>query len=431
MAVLKASISAHKAGVGEQGMEQKEAKRRTVGAQPVPLLFVIGSLDIGGAEGHLARIVPQLDRLVWAPAIYTFIRRGALAEAVERQGVPVYDATFPAFLRGRDLVSRGVRLVLTFAQLVRHLIRRKPRVVHYFLPASYLIGLPATFVAHALTAFAGPLPRRVMSRRSLNLYQRKYPILARLERLLHKGCNVVVGNSRAVIEELKGEGVSSECLELIYNGIEMPPVEARDMRSRRANLGLPEQAVIVTQVANLIPYKGHADLLDAFAKAQAATSVGMALCLVGRDDGIGAELAAKAEALGIADRVTWLGARGDVAAILAASDIGVLSSHQEGFSNAVLEGMAASLPMVVTRVGGNSEAVIDGETGLLVEPHNSDALAKALVRLADDAALRLRLGEAARRRVEDNFTLGRCADRYERLYTSLIGTGVSGPPDRS
>lgn len=404
-------------------MKPKEATETRVGARP--LLFVIGSLDIGGAEGHLARVVPRLDRAVWAPAIFTLVRRGALADALERQGVPVHGTHFPDFLRGRDVASRTLRLVLMFAQLVGHLLRRKPCLVHYFLPASYLVGLPATFVAHALTLFSGRLPRRVMSRRSLNLYQRKYPLLARLERLLHKGCSVVVGNSRAVLAELEAEGIPRGRLELIYNGIDMPPEERGDRGALRAALGLPESAVVVTQVANLIPYKGHADLLDAFATARAAASVELALCLVGRDDGIGAELAAKAEALGLAGCVAWLGARDDVAAILAASDVGVLSSHQEGFSNAVLEGMAAGLPMVVTRVGGNPEAVIDGDTGLVVEPRDSAGLAEALVRLAEDAALRRRLGAAARRRVEADFSLARCRDRYERLYASLVD--IEGP----
>ena len=348
--------------------------------------------------------------------------------------MPVYSPRIPPSLQGRGALSRAARLGLVFAQLVWHLMRNRPRLVHYFLPASYLIGLPATFLAHVLTIFTGKLPLRVMSRRSLNLYQRNHPIVGRLEHLLHGGCNAVVGNSRAVIAELEAEGVRPERLRLIYNGIEAPPADSLDGGAKRAELGLSDDALMIVQVANLIPYKGHADLLEAFAKAQAAVSVEMALCLVGRDDGIGPQLKAQAEALGIADRVRWLGPRGDVASILAAADIGVLSSHEEGFSNAILEGMAAGLPMVVTRVGGNPEAVVDGETGLVVDPHDAAGLAKALTRLAEDPVLRRRLGEAASNRIEAKFTLGRCRDDYERLYTALAngdgGLEQAGASDR-
>ena len=98
-----------------------------------------------------------------------------------------------------------------------------------------------------------------------------------------------------------------------------------------------------------------------------------------------------------------------------------MSSHEEGFSNAVLEGMSAGLPMVVTRVGGNPEAVIDAETGFVVEPHDPEGLAEALIRLIADPALRRHLGEAARNRVETHFGLERCVAEYERVYASLVG----------
>lgn len=388
--------------------------------RPLPILYVIGSLKVGGAEGHLARVVPALDRERWQPSIYTLHRRGVLAEAVERGGVPVYSPPIPPSLQGRGTLPRVARHIWVFGQLVRHLMRKRPWLVHYFLPASYLIGLPATFVAHALTAFTGKLPVRVMSRRSLNLYQRDRPVLGRLERLLHGGCSAVIGNSHAVVAELEAEGVRPERLRLIYNGIEVPPANRLDGSAKRAELGLSDDALVIVQVANLIPYKGHADLLEAFAKLCREVDGEIVLCLAGRDDGIGAELAAKARALGIVGRVEWLGVRHDVAEILAIADIGVLSSHEEGFSNAVLEGMAAGLPMVVTRVGGNPEAVLDGETGFVVAPHDPAGLAEALSRLSADPALRRRLGAAARERLEKHFSLGRCLEDYERLYGSLV-----------
>lgn len=403
----------------QRRVQERAAQERT-GGRPLPILYVIGSLDVGGAETHLARVVPSLDRERWAPAIYTFSRRGALAETVERGGVPVYSPRIPGFMRGVDPLSRIARLGFAFVQLVWHLMRFRPRLVHYFLPMSYVIGLPATFLAHALTVFTGKLPLRIMSRRSLNLYQRSYPTLGWLECLLHCGCSAVIGNSRAVIAELKAEGVKPERLRLIYNGVETPLANGFDKSAKRAELDLSDDRLVIVQVANLIPYKGHADLLEAFAKLRRSFDDEIMLCLIGRDDGIGPELAAKAHALGVESQVKWLGVRHDVTEILAIADIGVLSSHQEGFSNAVLEGMAAGLPMVVTRVGGNPEAVLDGETGFVVAPHDPAGLAKALSRLSADPALRRRLGAAAGERLEKHFSLARCLEDYEQLYSSLV-----------
>ena len=97
----------------------------------------------------------------------------------------------------------------------------------------------------------------------------------------------------------------------------------------------------------------------------------------------------------------------------------ILPSHQEGFSNALLEAMAARLPVVATAIGGNSDAVVDGETGSLVPVRDPRVLAVAILRLAQDPDLRVNFGEAGRRRVELHFSLQACVDRYERLYRAL------------
>ena len=102
-----------------------------------------------------------------------------------------------------------------------------------------------------------------------------------------------------------------------------------------------------------------------------------------------------------------------------ATDIGILCSHEEGFANAILEGMAASVPIVATRVGGNPEAVIDGTTGLLVPAHDPAALATALLSLARDPARRKAAGAAGRKIVEERFSLETCVSHYQRLYRTM------------
>ena len=154
---------------------------------------------------------------------------------------------------------------------------------------------------------------------------------------------------------------------LIYNGVHANNMTGPALRARgREELGLGRDALVLIMVANLIPYKGHVDLLRALAEANPDLPAGWVLLAVGRDDGIGQCLSTLAGELEISTRVKWLGERDDVASLAAIADIGLLTSHEEGFPNVVLEGMAAGLPMVVTDAGGSVEAVVDGETGRVV-----------------------------------------------------------------
>jgi glycosyltransferase involved in cell wall biosynthesis len=102
---------------------------------------------------------------------------------------------------------------------------------------------------------------------------------------------------------------------------------------------------------------------------------------------------------------------------LSCSDLGVIASHQEGFSNSLLEKMSAGLPVIATDVGGNGEAIIDNESGVLVPPGAPALMAKAVLTLANDTSLRSRLGRNARERVRQHFSLEHCADQYFDLYT--------------
>ena len=172
-------------------------------------------------------------------------------------------------------------------------------------------------------------------------------------------------------------------------------------------------------VANLIAYKGHADLLQALGRVRDDLPEGWVLLCAGRDDGPGDDLKAAATALGIGGGVRWLGERSDVPTLLACADIGLLCSHQEGFSNSILEGMAAGLPMIVTDVGGNPESVVDGVTGMVAPPRDPRALGDAILALARDPERRKAMGEAGRRRAVESFSLEACVARYERLYDTL------------
>jgi glycosyltransferase involved in cell wall biosynthesis len=265
-----------------------------------------------------------------------------------------------------------------------------------------------------------------MSRRSLNAYQSRHHFAGFLERGLHSQMAAVLANSRNVARQLLGEGVRVERLGLIYNGLDTELRACNDRERIRKMLGIDQAALVLVIVANLIPYKGHLDLIEALGRVTCSLPTDWRLLIVGRDDGAASAVAARSRSLGIASRIAFLGARTDLPDLLGASDIGLLSSHEEGFSNAVLEGMWAGLPMIVTDVGGNAEAVINGETGLVVPARDPIALGHAILRLASDPDARRAFGESGRRRVDRYFTLSSCVASYEALYSGLQAGKLPG-----
>jgi glycosyltransferase involved in cell wall biosynthesis len=224
-----------------------------------------------------------------------------------------------------------------------------------------------------------------------------------------------------VVADLLEEGVAKQRLGLIYNGVDLERAAPKTGRSKtRAALGISADALVLIVVANLIPYKGHLDLISALGDAEPSLPSNWQLLIVGRDDGLGATIESLAAKLGIGYHIKFLGSRGDIPDLIAASDLGVLPSHEEGFSNAIIEQMGAGLCVIATDVGGNPEAILDRTTGLIVPPQNIGALSRAIVQLANDPALRSRFGSAAQARVQSSFTLDACVARYESLYRGLL-----------
>jgi glycosyltransferase involved in cell wall biosynthesis len=376
------------------------------------ILYVIGNLDIGGAERHLVKILPKLAQDHFQIQVYTLTHRGKQASLLEASGISVCEPYAATLLRTwPKRLRQAVLLPLTLLSLCTLVLRQDPDILHFFLPVPYVLGGFCSLLTGRRI--------RVMSRRSLNRYHSQQPWLARLEKWMHPRMDAILGNSQAIVDELAGEGVAGERLGLIYNGVAPPPHPSLRAQTR-AQLGLAAEDWLLVCVANLTPYKGHADLLQALAAIQSRLPQGWRLGLAGRDSGYGAALRGLAESLGIAGHILWLGERGDVPALYQACDVGILCSHEEGFPNSLLEGMAAGAPMIATAVGGNGEAVLDGVSGLLAPPQDSAKLGQAILTLANDAALRAKLGAAGRERAERLFSLEACAQSYARLYRALM-----------
>lgn len=381
------------------------------------ILAVIGALDSGGCERHLLAVLPRLDKQKYEASVFTLARRGVLADEIERGGIRVKSRRRVSSSKRVSLLGRALRLLDSAVSFARELRDFRPDIIHFFLPGSYVVGAP-------IALFFG-YKRLIMSRRSLANYQYKHRLAAFLERKLHPKMSLLLGNSRAVVEQLQCECPGCVRVEFLYNGIEIEDLPSNaERRSLREKLGLAERTVALGILANLIPYKGHADLLRSCSYISTKNS-NWKLFVIGRDDGIETKLKSLAVSFGLADRVVFLGERPDARVLLGAMDIGVSASHEEGFSNAILEFMAAEVPVVATDAGGNAEAVVDGVTGFVVPVADHNRMAEAITRLLQDGELRKRMGIAGKCIVREKFSMKACVAAYEGVYERIAHSATN------
>jgi glycosyltransferase involved in cell wall biosynthesis len=190
----------------------------------------------------------------------------------------------------------------------------------------------------------------------------------------------------------------------------------------RAALGVPDEALLLGIVGSLLPAKGHLYLIRALPEVIAAVG-DVRLAIVGSGIRVRHEqrLHAEAQRLGVADRILWTGSRNDVPQLMSALDVCVVASLKENLPQVILEAMAAGVAVVATAVGGISECVAPGETGLLVPPRDSGALAGALIELLGDPARLRAFGAAGRRHAGEHFSAEKYLSSFEAAVQRLTG----------
>jgi glycosyltransferase involved in cell wall biosynthesis len=299
---------------------------------------------------------------------------------------------------GRDFVRR----------VIERAARSNVQAVHTFHFKSDWTGAA---VARALEC---PL---ISSRRDMG-YQQNAPRRA-VYRWINRRVNAFVVPSDAVRRSvLRQGGVSAAKVHLIYNGLDRDRFSVPvDRRAAREWLGVPPDAALIGKVGSLRAIKDHPTLLRAVARLVPAVPKAHLLLLgVGPEEG---PLRALASELGIADRLTFAGECHDIPRALAAMDVFALSSRSEGMSNAILEAMAAGLPVVATDVGGNPECVVHGATGFIVPPGDDEAMARCLLEVLSTPGLAAEMGEAGRARVAELFDVDGMVRRTVELYAAL------------
>jgi glycosyltransferase involved in cell wall biosynthesis len=214
------------------------------------------------------------------------------------------------------------------------------------------------------------------------------------------------------------QGVAPSRVRVIANGITRDFGASGGGKEKRWALGLRDTQVLLLYVGNILPHKGLRRLIEAIPRSALRSHLHLAVAGAGADEAACRQLAADR---GLSGQVTFLGWRSaaETEALLAAADVLALPSEIEGLPYVLLEAMASGVPVIAGRVYGIPEVVEDGITGLLVDPHNIDDIARALDRMADPD-LRHKMGAAARERFERRFTLEEQAARMQSLYRTLL-----------
>lgn len=366
------------------------------------ILYIYRSVGAGygGALVDLLNILSRLDRVRYEPTV--LLSHGEEPEArFRRLGVEAVPLPLPAFRKGKSLPL----LPSAVLRLWRLLRARRISLVHVndaddaaiASVACRLVGIPC--VAHMRSEM---VPRK-------------------FKKLRLQWADLLIAVSDGVRAKAIQGGLSPERVVTLYSGIDPGKIgPAGNGRRVREAHGLSQESLVIGSVANIVPKKGFDILIRAAAGARREID-GLACLIVGADDrGLQEGLERLGESLGLRGRLCFAGFQEDVAAYLAAMDLFVLASVDEGFGIVLLEAMASGKAVVATAVDGPPEIIEDGQTGLLVPPRDHEALAAALVELLRDPDRRASMGRKGRARVEAVFTLDSQMRTLTGLYDRLL-----------
>ncbi|HXW03689.1 MAG TPA: glycosyltransferase [Vicinamibacterales bacterium] len=393
---------------------QRESSAPRVGAaaaigprrRRVRVLYVLDNLEVGGSELNAARTAARLDRSRFDIEALCFRPEGPVRTRYEAAGVPV--TAFPiAGLFGPGTLRRGA----AFAALVRQgrfdIVHAHDRNANIFAAPWTRCFTPASIIAsRRWWTEIGSRPHRLAARAAF--------------RLAHR----VLVNSPAIVRRVEtAEGVRRDRIVVVSNFVDdeaFEPPAPQFLARTRAELGLTPDTLALGIIANLRAVKNHALLLDAAARL-ASRWPQLRVILVGEGE-LRDALEAQAAALGLANRIVFAGFRPHHPSFHHLFDISVLTSDREGFPNAIVEAMAAGRPVISTNVGGVVDAVVPGETGLLVPAGDAGALSAAIEELLRDPARRRGMGAAGLRVARERFSASRVLGQLQDLYETLAGS---------
>lgn len=373
---------------------------------PPLIAHIIYRLDVGGLENGLVNLLNRMPEECYRHAIICISDYSDFSRRITNRNVQLYALHKSA---GKD--------PLFYFRLWRLLRRLQPDIVHSRNLAALACQLPAA-LAGCRARIHGEHGRDISDVQGSNT---KYTLLRRIFRHL-------VGRYIALSKDLSNwlqrqVGVPVDRIVQIYNGVDQQRFHPGKQAPRLPDSGFPPEAIVIGTVGRMQGEKDQLTLVQAFlalVEREPAYRARLRLVLVG-DGPLMPAITALVGRQGAADLVWMPGMREDIPQLLRDLDIFVLPSLIEGVSNTILEAMASGVPVVATRVGGNPELVVEGETGHLVPPQDVEAMADALDDYVRDPELRQRHGAAGRQRVEQAFSMERMVESYLAVYDQALG----------
>ena len=382
------------------------------GQRRLRIAHIITGLELGGGGAVTFTIANAIDQTRFELDVYCVLEGGAMEEPVRNTGcsVQIFEGTYDY---RRRLIAYSPRRVLSLAAALR---RKRYDVVHTHL-----------FHADVVGRIAGILAGVPVIVKSLHNMGRWKPArYVAIDRFLNRWTDKVICCSDYQRDAAAAqERFDADVAVTIPHGVPLnrfqPPI---DRARYAAALGLQPGRLVVGTVGRLIPEKGHAHLAEAI--PQILNQHPETEFLIVGDGPLRESLEARMTSGACRGRVHFAGARTDIPELLSMMDVFVFPSVNEGFGIAVIEAMAARLPVVASNIRPLSDIVDDGHTGLLVPPSDPRALAGALNTLLSNASLRRRLAAGGRALVEARYTDRRMVGAHEDLYVALLHAAVAG-----
>ncbi|MBN1342360.1 MAG: glycosyltransferase [Phycisphaerae bacterium] len=362
----------------------------------IRVLILITDLKTGGAPLHVHRLVTSLDRTAFDVRVACLAPPGDVSPMLQEAGIP----TFACGAAG----PWDARALCRLRRLIR---RQKPDILHAFL-------FHANVAASVIGPLAGVPIHRIITEIHTVEIERNWHLT--LGGMLCRRCRCVVGISPSVVEHLhRRASIPRSRLRIIPGGVNVDRF-ANAVPVDRASIGLPLEAKLLIWTGRLDPVKGLDDLVKATTMLNDA---GVHLALAGQGQ-YEATIRRCIEEAGLGERIHLLGRRDDVPRLLAAANVFVFPSRTEGLPTALLEAMAAGLPIVTTDVPGCRDLIINEQTGLLVPPQSPQRLAEAIRRVLDDVDLAKRLGREAARHVAERYSFRNTVEQVTDLYRQCM-----------
>ena len=368
----------------------------------IRICFIIDALEIGGTEKQLVEVINRLDPKKFK--VYLVCLRNS--KMIENVG-----SNCTKLILNINGINFG-NLVRNINLLKLFLKREQIDIVQTFFPDANILGV--------ISAKVGGVKKIISSRRDMGFWYTKKTLT--YLRIINRCVDRFLVNSEAIKEiVIKNEKAPASKIDVIYNGINMAnfrPNEIGASNRTKSELGIPADNIVIGLIANL---NRRVKRPDVFVKASAIVmreSENTSFLIIG-DGYLRNELGELSKKLGMNDNMVFAGLRKDILELLQFIDVGVLTSDSEGFSNAILEYMAAGIPTVATNVGGNRELINQNEDGYLQPPGEPQLIAKSILKLVRDRNLRINMGNKGKEKIYKRFSIETMINNLANYYGNL------------